>query len=120
MEEEFESSEEFGIEQAAEKIVFGLNIGYGFFLTALSLFGFLVIGLLAIISVALGLVLFLISWIFLKPVKKEGWFYAFIINIMSIIASYLLMPFPVVVFPITFAILIIIIMIIPPIRKPFT
>lgn len=113
-------SEETGIEHVADKIVFGLNIGYGAFLLMLATFGLLVDVIPALIGMSLGLVLMLIAWMFLKPVKKEGWLYAFIMNIITIPAAYFLLPFPIYVFPMTFAILIIIIMIIPQMRKPYT
>jgi len=113
-------SEISGIEDVADKIVFGLNIGYGAFLMLIASFGLLVDVPAALVGIGLGFVLFLVSWMFLKPVKKEGWLYAFIINIITIPAAYLLLPFPIYVYPMTFAILIIFIMIIPPMRKPYT
>ncbi len=113
-------SEEFA--KVAPMIVFGCNIGYAGFLIMLSALGpFIGYVIQGIIGMALGFALFLISWMFLKPPhKNEGWLYAFILNIISIPVTYFLMPFPIYAFPITFAILIIIIMIIPPIRKPYT
>ena len=113
-------SEEFA--KMVPNIVFGCNIGYGGFLLMISAIGpfinYLVEG---IIGMVFGLVLILISWMFLKPPHKNvGWLYAFIIDIISIPVSYFIFPFPIEVFPITFAILIIIIMIIPPIRRPYT
>ncbi|MGY5880553.1 MAG: hypothetical protein RTV31_09885 [Candidatus Thorarchaeota archaeon] len=113
-------SEVQGIEDIADKIVFGLNIGYGAFLVMLAAFGLLIDIVPAIIGMTLGAILMLIAWMFLKPVKKEGWLYAFIMNIVTIPAGYFLLPFPIEVFPITFAVLIIIIMILPPMRKPYT
>ena len=109
------------IENVAPMIVWGLNIGYGAFLTLFSLYGFMVIGLPAAIGVLLGLALVLIAWMYLKPVKKEGWLFAIIANILTIPASVFLLPDPVLMaFPITFAVLIVFIMILPPIRKPYT
>lgn len=113
-------SEITGIDEVADKIVFGLNIGYGAFLMLLASFGLLVDVPAALIGIGLGFVLFLVSWMFLKPVKKEGWLYAFIINIITIPAGFLLLPFPIYAFPMTFAILIIIIMLVPQMRKPYT
>lgn len=114
------SEEITGIEDVADKIVFGVNIGHGFFIVMIATFGLLVDVVPALIGMAIGFVLVLISWMFLKPVKKEGWLYAFIMNIIIIPASYVLLPFPIYIYLMTFAILIIIIMIIPPIRKPYT
>ena len=106
---------------AAKNITWGLNIGYGAFLALFSAYGFMVIGLSAAIGVLLGLALILIAWMYLKPVKKEGWLYAIIVNILTIPAAIFLMPDPVLMaFPITFAVLIVFIMILPPIRKPYT
>lgn len=113
-------SEEIGIEAVADKIVFGLNIGYGIFLTGFSLFGLILVDPIASIGVILGLALVLVSWMFLKPLKKEGWLYAIIINIITIPTAYILLPFPLWAFPMTFAVLIIIIMLVPPLRKPYT
>lgn len=113
-------SEEFA--KVAPMIVFGVNIGYGGFLLMLSILGpFIGYVIEGIIGMGLGLAMILVAWMFLKPPhKNEGWMYAFILNIISIPACFILLPFPVEVFPITFAILIIIIMIVPPIRKPYT
>jgi hypothetical protein len=86
-------SEVTGIEDVADKIVFGVNIGYGLFLTMFSAYG-LLIDIIAIIGVALGLVLVLISWMFLKPVKKEGWLYALIVNMVTIPVAFILLPDP--------------------------
>jgi len=109
-----------GIEDVADKIVFGVNIGYGVFLVMIATFGLLVDVVPALIGMALGLILVLIAWMFLKPIKKEGWLYAFIMNIVTIPAAYFLLPFPIYVYPMTFAVLIIIIMILPQMRKPYT
>lgn len=113
-------SEVTSIEDIADKIVFGVNIGYGVFLTGLAAFGLLIDVIPALIGMALGLALVFIAWMFLKPIKKEGWLYAFIVNIITIPAAYFLLPFPIYAYPMTFAILIIIIMIIPQMRKPYT
>jgi len=113
-------SENTGIEHVADKIVLWINIGYGAFLLLLAAFGLLIDVIPALIGMSLGLVLVLIAWMFLKPIKKEGWMYAFVMNIITIPAAYFLLPFPIYVFPMTFAILIIIIMILPPMRKPYT
>jgi hypothetical protein len=53
-------------------------------------------------------------------VKKEGWLYALILNIITIPVAILLLWFPIYVYFVTFAVLIIIIMLIPPLRKPYT
>ncbi|TXT55267.1 MAG: hypothetical protein BAJATHORv1_40178 [Candidatus Thorarchaeota archaeon] len=52
--------------------------------------------------------------------KEEGWLYALIVNILTIPMAIFIIPTPVLMaFPLTFAILIIFIMLIPPIREPF-
>ena len=104
----------------APMIVWGCNMGYGAFLVMFSLFAVIFLSLLGLIGVVIGLLLMLVSWMFLKPVKKEGWLYAFILNIITIPIAWFLIPWPLYAFPITFAVLIIIIMIVPPIRKPYT
>ncbi|NHJ15259.1 MAG: hypothetical protein EAX95_16380, partial [Candidatus Thorarchaeota archaeon] len=105
----------------ADKIVFGLNIGYGAFLVLFSLYGAIFLSPLGLIGVALGFALILIAWLYLKPVKKEGWLYALIVNILTIPTAIILLTDPVLLaFPITFAVLIVFIMLIPPIRKPYT
>jgi hypothetical protein len=110
-------SEEFA--KVAPMIVWGVNIGYGAFLTMFSLYGLIFLSPLAIIGVILGLLLMLVAWMFLKPVRKEGWLYAFILNVITIPVAWYLVPWPLYAFPITFAVLIIIIMIIPPVRAPY-
>ncbi|MHA1906321.1 MAG: hypothetical protein ACW98Y_03425 [Candidatus Thorarchaeota archaeon] len=111
--------EEFA--KVAPMIVFGCNIGYGVFIVMIASFGLLVDVLLALIGIGIGAVIAIVAWLFLKPPhKNEGWLYAFILNIISIPAAYFLLPIFIALYPITFAILIIIIMIIPPIRKPYT
>ncbi len=105
----------------AKTIVWGLNLGYGTFLILFSLYGTIFLSLLGLIGVGLGFVLVFIAWMYLKPVKKEGWLYALIVNIVTIPVAFILLTDPVLLaFPITFAVLIIIIMILPPIRKPYT
>jgi hypothetical protein len=113
-------SEEFA--KVAPMIVFGCNIGYGGFLLMLSIIGpFIGYLIEGIVGMGLGLVMILISWMFLKPPhKNEGWMYAFIMNIITIPVTYILLPYPIWAFPITFAVLIIIIMIVPLIRKQYT
>ncbi|MBD3406915.1 MAG: hypothetical protein GF411_12430 [Candidatus Lokiarchaeota archaeon] len=116
------SESEFSAEFAniADKIVFGLNIGYGAFLMMFSLYGLILVMIEAAIGLALGLALMLISWFYLKPVKKEGWLYALVLNIISIPMAIFIIPTLVLqAFPITFAVLIIFIMILPPIRAPY-
>jgi hypothetical protein len=113
-------SEVTGIEDVADKIVLSLNMAYGVLIIGVAAFGLLLDVFLALIGITIGLVLVIISWMFLKPVKKEGWLYAFIVDIISIPAAYFLLPIEVSPYLITFAVLTIIIMIIPPIRKPYT
>ncbi|MFW9921156.1 MAG: hypothetical protein ACFFED_16255 [Candidatus Thorarchaeota archaeon] len=111
--------EEFA--KIAPMIVFGCNIGYGVFLIMMMSFPLIWDVLLGVIGMAFGAVIAIVAWLFLKPPhKNEGWLYAFILNIISIPLAFLFIDYPVNVFPITFAVLIIIIMIIPPIRKPYT
>jgi hypothetical protein len=106
---------------AAKNISWGLNLGYGAFLILFSLYGTIFLSLIGLIGVGLGFVLVYIAWMYLKPVKKEGWLYAIIVNIITIPTAFLLLTDPVLLaFPITFAVLIIFIMILPPIRKPYT
>ncbi|MBN2228176.1 MAG: hypothetical protein JW779_01210 [Candidatus Thorarchaeota archaeon] len=115
------TSESAEFEKVAPLILFGLNIGYGAFLTLFSLYGLMVIGALALIPVVVGLALMLVAWMYLKPIRKEGWLYAIILNIITIPLAILLLPDPVLMaFPITFAVLIVFIMILPPIRKPYS
>ena len=112
-------SEEFA--KVAPMIVFGLNIGYGAFLIMMMAFALIWDVLLGVLGVLFGVVVVVVAWMFLKPPpKKEGWLYALILNIISIPLAWIFVFFPVSVFPITFAVLIIIIMIVPPIRKPYT
>ncbi|MHA1961284.1 MAG: hypothetical protein ACW99U_13760 [Candidatus Thorarchaeota archaeon] len=114
-------SEEFGLEQAGEKIIFALNIGHGIFMALVSLFGVIfVFDVGPVLGLVLGLVLVVVSWMFLRPVKKEGWMYAFILNIVIIPVAFLLIPFPIWVYSVTFAVLVIIFMLVPQFRKPFT
>lgn len=112
-------SEEFA--NVAPIIVWGLNLGYGAFLTLFSLYGLIFVTTLAAIGLILGLAMVLVAWIYLKPVKKEGWLYALLLNILTIPVAIFIIPDPVLMaFPLTFAILIIFIMILPPIRQPYT
>jgi len=105
----------------AKTITWGLNIGYGVFLILFSLYGTIFLNPIGLIGVGLGFVLVFIAWMYLKPLKKEGWLYALIVNIITIPTAFILLTDPVLLaFPITFAVLIIIIMILPPIRKPYT
>ena len=106
---------------AAKNITWALNIGYGAFLIMFSLYGTIFLNPIGLIGVALGFALVYIAWMYLKPVKKEGWLYALIVNIITIPTAILLLPDPILMaFPITFAVLIVFIMILPPIRKPYT
>ena len=106
---------------AAKNITWALNIGYGAFLIMFSLYGTILLNPIGLVGVGLGFVLVYIAWMYLKPVKKEGWLYALIVNIITIPTAFILLTDPVLLaFPITFAVLIIIIMILPPIRKPYT
>lgn len=104
----------------ADKIVTWLNMGYGIFIVAMTLFAIIFIDPIAIIGLIIGVVLMFVSWKFLMPVKKEGWLYAFIINIITVPLTVILVGFPMAAYFVTFAILIIIIMLVPPIRKPYT
>ncbi len=111
--------EEFA--KVAPMIVFGCNIGYGVFLIMMMAFPLLWDPLLAVGGMALGAVIAFVAWKFLKPPhKNEGWLYALILNIISIPLAWIFIGFPIGAFPITFAVLIIIIMLVPPIRKPYT
>ena len=105
----------------ADKITWGLNLGYGAFLILFSLYGTIFLDPIGILGVGLGFALVYIAWMYLKPVKKEGWMYAFIVNIITIPTAFILLTdYVLIAFPVTFAVLIIIIMLIPPIRKPYT
>ena len=116
----YELSEVSGIEDVADKIVFALNIGYGAFVTLVMSFALLFDIGLALVGMALGLVLILISGMFLKPIKKEGWLYAFIFDIIITAAAAICVNFPINVYLVTFGILVIIIMLVPQMRKPYT
>jgi hypothetical protein len=105
----------------AKSITWALNLGYGAFLILFSLYGTIFLNPIGIIGVGLGFVLVYIAWMYLKPIKKEGWLYALVVNIITIPTALLLLTDPVLLaFPLTFAVLIIFIMILPPIRKPYT
>ncbi len=111
-------SEEFA--NVAPIIVWGINLGYGAFLTLFSLFGLIFVTPLAAIGLVLGLAMVLVALLFLKPMKKEGWLYALILNILTIPAAIFILSDPVLMaFPITFAVLIVFIMVLPPIREPY-
>ena len=106
---------------AAKNITWGINMGYGAFLIMFSLYGTIFLNIIGLVGVGLGFALVYIAWMYLKPVKKEGWLYAFIINILTIPTAFILLTdYVLLAFPVTFAVLIIIIMILPPIRKPYT
>jgi len=112
-------AEEFA--KVAPMIVFGVNIGYGGFIVMVSVAATLILlSPAALIGVAIGVGLMYVAWAYLKPVRKEGWLYAFILNIISIPTAIILTFFPIYVYFVTFAVIIIIIMILPPMRQPFT
>ena len=117
---ELQRLSEAGIAEVADKIVFGLNLGYGVFLILFALYGTIFLDPIGLIGVALGFALVLVAWMYLKPVKKEGWLYALILNIATIPTAFILLTDPALLaFPITFAVLIIIIMLVPAMRKPY-
>ena len=114
-------SEDMDLRMAGKNIITWVNFFYGVFLVMLSLYGVIfVFGLGPVLGVILGVILMLVAWMFLKEEKKEGWLYAFIINIAAIAVSVLLIPFPIWVYTVTFSVLIIIIMIVPQFRSVYT
>ncbi|MBN2229766.1 MAG: hypothetical protein JW779_09245 [Candidatus Thorarchaeota archaeon] len=111
---------EFTYEDAGKLIILALNAGHAIFAMGVSLFG--IIFLFSegpVIGFILGLVLLLVSWMYLKPAKKEGLMYAFIINIITIPVWIIYIPFPIWVYTVTFAIMVIIFMLPPQFRAKF-
>ena len=114
------------VKDVAHYILAGLNGGHGAFALGMGIFG-IYMGLLtsdmmglglAAIGLILGLLLLFVALKMLLPKKKQGWMYALILNFI-LIPMYLFLPGYIPIYGITFAVLVIIIMIIPTFREPF-
>jgi hypothetical protein len=107
-------------------IISALNLAHALFAIGLSIFGVYmgvltsdIMGMgLGAVGLILGLLILFVAVKMLWPAKKVGWTYALILNIVAI-PMYLFLPDFIPVYGITFAVLVILFMVIPMFREPY-